>query len=193
MESRGPHAEAPQHGPTSEGAGKFCFPIRDLENDRVKLTPFIPSVHAPAYWEGTRAHPEIYTFLPLGPFSTYDALVAHISPRWSPGRAEQIVFAILAKSSCASNTDATTEPPYTFAGICGYISTVAAHLTTEIGALVSLPAFQGTGVMSAAVALLMQYALLLPSEGGLGLRRVQYQTDASNERSIALARKFGFQ
>ncbi len=47
--------------------------------------------------------------------------------------------------------------------------------------------------MSAAVALLMQYALLLPSEGGLGLRRVQYQTDANNDRSIALARKFGFQ
>ncbi len=47
--------------------------------------------------------------------------------------------------------------------------------------------------MSAAVALLMQYALLLPSEGGLGLRRVQYQTDANNERSIALARKYGFQ
>ncbi len=49
MESRGPHAEAPQQqvascassGPTSEGAGKFCFPIHDLENDRVKLTPFI--------------------------------------------------------------------------------------------------------------------------------------------------------
>ncbi len=154
-----------------------------------------PSVDAPAYWEGTRAHPEIYTFLPLGPFSTYDALVAHISPRWYPGRAEQIVFAILAKSQTpsVSNKDTAAEPPYTFAGICGYISIVAAHLTTEIGALVSLPAFQGTGVMSAAVALLMQYALLLPSEGGLGLRRVQYQTDASNERSIALARKFGFQ
>ncbi|KAI0700846.1 acyl-CoA N-acyltransferase [Cerioporus squamosus] len=205
MENGQPHAQTPQQqpevsstGPPSSSEVKFCLPIRELQNDRVKLTPFIPSIHGPAYWEGTRANPEIYTFAPLGPFPTYDAFFAHISPRWCP-RPEQIVFAILAKTSSpapapASHPDTNTEPaPYAFAGICGYINTVPAHLSTEIGALVSLPAFQGTGVMSAAVALLMQYALLLPGEGGLGLRRVQYQTDASNERSIGLARKFGFQ
>ncbi|RPD54563.1 hypothetical protein L226DRAFT_539290 [Lentinus tigrinus ALCF2SS1-7] len=80
-----------------------------------------------------------------------------------------------------------------FAGICAYINTSAANLSTEIGALICVPAFQRTGVTSAAVALLMQYALRLPSEGGLGLRRVQWQAHESNERSIGLARKHEFQ
>ncbi|RPD54562.1 acyl-CoA N-acyltransferase [Lentinus tigrinus ALCF2SS1-7] len=189
---------ASSNGPSAED--NFCFPICELENDHVKLTPFIPSVHGPAYWEVTHAHPEIYTFLPLGPFPTLDAFLAHIAPRWVP-RPDQFIFAIYSKASAcaptldadaATHTNTDTETPYAFAGLCGYISTVPAHLSTEIAYLISLPAFQGTGVMSAAVALLMQYALLLSSEGGLGLRRVQYQTDANNERSLGLARKLGF-
>ena len=162
-----------------------------------------PSVHGPAYWEETHTHPEIYTYLPLGPFPTLDAFLAHITPRWVP-RPDQFVFAIYSKVSAPASasgqppngdgdTSEDTVQPYAFAGLCGYIKTNPTQLTTEIGYLIVLPAFQGTGITSAAVALLLQYALLLPTEGGLGLRRVQYQTDARNERWIGLARKCGFQ
>ncbi|TFK78419.1 acyl-CoA N-acyltransferase [Polyporus arcularius HHB13444] len=158
----------------------FCFPIRDLENDRVKLTPLNPSIHGDAYWAGTHAHPDVYTFLPFGPFPSLAAFLTYIDERWQQS-AEYVLWAMLDKASGA------------FAGICGYINTSAANLSTEIGAVICLPAFQSKGITSAAVALLMQYALLLPSEGGLGLRRVQWQAHASNERSIGLARKHCFQ
>ena len=58
--------------------------------------------------------------------------------------------------------------------------------------LICLPAFQRRRITHSAVALLLQYCLSLPSEGGLGLRRVQYQAHESNARSVALARGLGF-
>ncbi|KAI0700847.1 acyl-CoA N-acyltransferase [Cerioporus squamosus] len=159
----------------------FCFPIRNLENDRVKLTPFNPSLHGDAYWAGTHAHPEVYTFLPFGPFPSLPAFLAYIDARWQRSP-EHVLFATLDKASGGA-----------FAGICAYINSSAANLSTEIGAIICLPAFQSKGITSAAVSLLMQYALRLSSEGGLGLRRVQWQAHENNERSIGLARKHGFQ
>ena len=52
---------------------------------------------------------------------------------------------------------------------------------------------------AAAVALLLQYCLNGPAErgglgelGGLGLRRVQYQANSRNEKSVGFARRMGF-
>ncbi|KAI0739348.1 hypothetical protein C8Q80DRAFT_1198197 [Daedaleopsis nitida] len=130
----------------------FCFPIRELENDRVKLTPFIPSVHGDAFWAGTRDTPEVYTYLPFGP-----------------------------------------RPP--LAGLTGFLNADRDNLSLEVGMLICLPACQRRQLTYSAVSLLLQYCLELPGArgGGLGLRRVQYQTDAGNVRSLALARKLGFQ
>ena len=143
-----------------------------------------PALHGDAYWAGTHAHPEVYTYLPFGPFPTLAAFLAYIDERW--GRSpEHVLFAMLAKSKSSG--------ALTFAGICGYLNTSAANLSTEIGALICVPTFQRQGITGAAVALLIQYALHLPHEGGLGLRRVQWQAHEQNARSIGLARKHGFQ
>ncbi len=56
-----------------------------------------------------------------------------------------------------------------------------------------LPAFQRTHVTSNAVGILMNYALNLPADGGLGLRRVVWTASASNAPSVGAAKRMGFQ
>ncbi|KAF7760760.1 hypothetical protein Agabi119p4_10169 [Agaricus bisporus var. burnettii] len=51
----------------------FCYPVpKALENDRVKLIPFIPSKHAQPFVDATLPHPEVFKYLPVGPHT--DAL-----------------------------------------------------------------------------------------------------------------------
>jgi len=65
-------------------------------------------------------------------------------------------------------------------------------LAVEIGHILTLPAFQRTYVTSNAVGLLLHYALDTPSAGGLGLRRVFWQANALNEKSVRAAQRMGF-
>lgn len=84
-------------------------------------------------------------------------------------------------------------PEGALAGALGYINSVPHNLVTEIGAVVIYPPFQRTHVASNAVGLLLQYALRLPEEGGLGLRRVVWQANHLNTASVGLAKRLGFQ
>lgn len=167
----------------------FCFPVPEaLESDRVKLVPFVPSVHSKAYADLSSTYREVYRYIPLGAFWDQAALDTYIeqSFRVEPG---WILFAIFDK----------TKPSETFgadgslAGIIGYINTDPKHLSTEIGAVILFPPFQRTHVASNATGLLLQYALNRPSEGGLGLRRVAWRANALNKGSINLAQRLKFQ
>lgn len=75
--------------------------------------------------------------------------------------------------------------------IC-YLDSSAENLSTEIGWVVILPAFQRTHVTSNAVGLLLHYALDTPEQGGLRLRRVQWHANSVNEASRKVAERFGF-
>jgi RimJ/RimL family protein N-acetyltransferase len=55
-----------------------------------------------------------------------------------------------------------------------------------------LPSFQRTHVTSNAVGLLLHYALDLPVDGGLGLRRAVWQANVFNEASVRSAERMGF-
>lgn len=74
----------------------------------------------------------------------------------------------------------------------GYLITDTTHLKTEIGYITILPPFQRTHVTTNAVGLLMEYALNPPSLSGLGLRRVQWQTNELNYQSVHAAERMGF-
>ncbi|KAE9386572.1 hypothetical protein BT96DRAFT_1083971 [Gymnopus androsaceus JB14] len=78
------------------------------------------------------------------------------------------------------------------AGMTGYIHTSRDELCTELMVLV-LAQFQHTHVASHISGLLLRYALNLSTdpERGLGLRRVQWETNAKNKSSIGLATKMG--
>lgn len=78
------------------------------------------------------------------------------------------------------------------AGIIGYQAASIANLSAELGFVIVLPEFQRTHVTRTAIGLLLRYALDLPSSGGLGLRRVQWQAHSENQASIRAAQRLGF-
>lgn len=83
-----------------------------------------------------------------------------------------------------------SEP--TLAGTIGFLNSSVADLSTEIGYVITLPEFQRTHVTTNGAGMLLHYGLDLPKDGGLGLRRVQWQASANNQRSVNAAMKLGF-
>ena len=91
------------------------------------------------------------------------------------------------------------------AGMIGLLNTDTANQFTEIGYIMTLPAFQRTHVTSNAIGLLLHYCLELPASAieskdassqsfgpGLGLRRVQWLCHAENSNSRRAAERMGF-
>lgn len=99
-----------------------------------------------------------------------------------------VSFAIIDKTKPPSAADEEGE----LAGMMSYMNSSPVHLCTEIGYIIILPQFQRTHVNSNAVGLLLRYALQVPSQGGLGLRRVQWQCSSVNAPSIRAAERLGF-
>jgi RimJ/RimL family protein N-acetyltransferase len=130
----------------------------------------------------------MYTHLPFGPFSSASEIDDYLTARIHHDPA-LVLFAVIDKTR---SDDFHVDDNGAFAGVIAYLNTSAVNLLTEIGFVIILPAFQRTHVTSNAVGLLLQYALNLPSEGGLGLRRVQWQTNSPNAASIAVAERMGF-
>ncbi|KAG1769083.1 acyl-CoA N-acyltransferase [Suillus placidus] len=175
--------------PTSAYDTNFCFPVRELESERVKLTPFIPDLHADLYFQGSAAHPDLYEFIPWETFTnTSDFVKQVIDSRVRPDTGV-VLYAVIDKTRTSTSTSPSSSA--NFAGIIGYMNTSPANLSTEIGYAIILPPFQRTHVTTNAIGLLLQYALDLPPHG-LGLRRVQWKANRLNTRSIDAVQKLGF-
>ena len=163
----------------------WIMPLHEatLESERVKLTPFIPSLHAKEYADQIAAHPELHRYFPFNP-STLDEILTTIElmvrrePTW-------ILFAIIDKARGGG----------TFVGIIGLIRASPLNLSAELAWTIVFPEFQRTYVTSNAVGILLQYCLELPSNAqrpGLGLRRVQWTAHTDNRPSHAAAKRMGF-
>jgi len=189
----------------------FCFPIPEiLESERVALTPFIvsscclsrylwnrnprnhlqPSKHAQLFIEQATLYPQIFDYLPFGPFNDVDDFLtnqAELRIRRDPG---YILFVVYDKTKPAGSSD----HPGALAGIIGLINSSAPNLFTEIGCVTIFPPFQRTHVTSNAVGILLKFTLNLPSQqpGALGLRRVIWQANVLNKASVRLAERMGF-
>ncbi|KIM44130.1 hypothetical protein M413DRAFT_443174 [Hebeloma cylindrosporum] len=169
----------------------FCFPIpENLESERVVLTPFIPSKHAQLFLDQAILYPQIFNYLPFGPFKDVDDLVSNLIEtriRRDPG---YTLFVIYDKTKPAHSFD----HPGAFAGLIGFLNSSAPNLLTEIGFVIILPPFQRSHVTSNAVGILLNFALNLPSQqpGALGLRRVVWQANALNKASVRAAERMGF-
>ncbi|THH11137.1 hypothetical protein EW146_g8144 [Bondarzewia mesenterica] len=170
----------------------FVFPINlsSLETERVKLTPLIPSIHVQTYADQVNQHPELQRWLPFG-HKTVDEILSFVEMRVrrDPG---WVMFAVIDKGR-----PDPAHPEFeggSMAGVIGLISTSAANLSTEVGWVVTFPAFQRTHVTSHAVGLLLRYCLEPASAPvpGLGLRRVQWTANTRNIPSITAAQRTGF-
>ncbi|KAL1714992.1 acyl-CoA N-acyltransferase [Schizophyllum commune] len=161
----------------------FCFPLPEsIENDKVKLVPFDPSIHADAFVAGSKDHPWLFDHLIYGPWQTPADMASQWFEPTIHANPAVVLFAVLDKLS----------PNTPLAGIMAYLNTSAPNLVTEIGYITTLPAFQRTHVSSNAVVVLMKYALDLPP-AGLGLRRLEWRANSLNTKSIALAMRMGYQ
>ncbi|KAF8152240.1 acyl-CoA N-acyltransferase [Crassisporium funariophilum] len=179
----------------------FCYPLPEsLENERTQLVPFIPSKHAHIFMKQAPQHPEIFSYVPFGPFKDVDDFVVNFFEVFFERKTGNTLFAVFDKTkpqTFDSGGDGTTEKAkgeWPLAGLIGLINSHPENLVTEIGAVLILPPFQRTHVASNAVGLLLQYSLNLPSavSPGLGLRRVVWLANARNKPSIRLAERMGF-
>ncbi|SRR6266478_1445584 len=164
----------------------WMMPLHEatLESDRVKLTPFIPSLHARAYADQLKAHPDLHRWFPFD-LSTLDEILTKIEIliRRSP---MCISFAIIDKA----RSDA-------FAGMISLVNTDPENLRTEIAWVLVFPEFRHSYVTNNAVGLLLNYCLELPDPQpgrrcGLGFRRVEWSGHTENQSSITVAKRMGF-
>ncbi|KAH9947965.1 acyl-CoA N-acyltransferase [Amylocystis lapponica] len=170
----------------------FAYPLHAeaLENERVRVTPFVPAVHAKIYWE---------TIGPLGTdifryfssfHATLPAFLTFVERQYRRQPHEQFFVAI----DKTRPDPAHPELGGSLAAILTMMNTVPQDLISEIGFIAVFPAFRHTHVARNMVGLLMRYLLELPSASppGLGFRRVSWVAHPKNEPSLGLAKAMGF-
>ncbi len=141
-----------------------------LENRFVRLEPF-----AETHREGLRAacDADRETWVALYPYSMADE---HFDPFWSRIRDERgagrtLMFAVIAEGACV--------------GCTGYLNIDPPNRSLEIGGTYYRPDRRGGPVNPAAKHLLLEHAF------ASGARRVRFNVDALNARSLAAMRKLG--
>ncbi|KAJ7677905.1 acyl-CoA N-acyltransferase, partial [Mycena polygramma] len=142
-----------------------------------------PSEHAEAFFAIAVPHPELFTYLPAGPFATASDFVSTVFERHVQPNRGIVLFAVF---------DTTTPDAPQLAGMIGLFNTSAANLSTEIGFVITLPHLQRTHVTTNAAGLLLHWTLDAPADGGLGLRRVAWKANSNNARSVRVAERLGF-
>ncbi|KAF8896331.1 acyl-CoA N-acyltransferase [Infundibulicybe gibba] len=173
----------------------FCYPLpksNTLETPRIKLTPFLPKVHAAPFIAACQGHPDLTRYLPLT-FPTLEIFLKFVED-WIRSDVGCILFAVLDKtklSDAAGNGSGPEAEAYALAGIIGLVHTSPFSRTTEIGPVTILPQYQRTHVSSNAIGAVLKYCLDGPKLGGLGLRRVAWTAHPNNERSVKTAERMG--
>ncbi|EIW59822.1 acyl-CoA N-acyltransferase [Trametes versicolor FP-101664 SS1] len=170
----------------------FAFPLHldTLETARVKLVPFVPRVHAEAYWENVKDHrASLYAYYPrfwhsLREFLTWNEVYYRRNP-------------VLLNLAVIDKTRADPAHPDwggSLAGLVGLINTSAQNLQMEPGWIMVFPRFQHTHVAKEMIAASLRYILQLPTQSppGLGFRRAQWIANALNKPSVGLAERMGF-
>ncbi|KAJ7136824.1 acyl-CoA N-acyltransferase [Mycena epipterygia] len=168
----------------------FCFPVPpELRSERVRLTPFDPTTHAELFFAAVCAHPDIFTYLSWGPFtSAPDVVTSFVDVRIHPDPGT-VLFAVWDISAAGEANSDSEAWGGAFAGVIGLLDTSPEDLRTEIGFVVTLPRFRRTHVTSHAIGILLHWAL---DADALGLRRVGWHANAHNEKSIRAAERMGF-
>lgn len=180
----------------------FCLPIdlNRLLNERLWLKPLEECTDDNLQEfinETCINHPELWTYFPGGP---HDSLKAYKA--WYYESIESIpeaqIFAIylnagtVTKHKPGNDEVESLEVAHgTFAGTIGLINASNTMSKAEIGHVMVLPKFHRTFVHTHASCLLLKHLLDPVSGGDLNLRRVQWQANSQNARSIAAAERLG--
>jgi RimJ/RimL family protein N-acetyltransferase len=202
------------YGPTPYDFN-FAFPLHAaaLRNERVALVPFVPRVHAAPLFAAFGSAAEqaaLFRHLPWR-FASLEHMLALLEQgfRRDPGCCLFVIIDRTTPGPFAIDAERTegegngegggegergARTTGALAGTIGIIHGDAPNLRAEIGAVIVLPAFQGTHVARNAIGLLLRYCLDLPGapSPGLGLRRVEWLAHPDNAASAGVATKMGF-
>jgi RimJ/RimL family protein N-acetyltransferase len=146
---------------------------RVLEGDRVRLVPVDPARDAEDLFAAAGADPELWRYLPYGPFAGAGELRAQLE-RGAGSRDPLFLSVVDAGSGRA-------------AGVVSYLRVEPAHGCIEIGHIWFGAALQRTPGATEAIFLLLRHAF-----EELGHRRVEWKCNAANARSCRAAARFGF-
>jgi RimJ/RimL family protein N-acetyltransferase len=149
---------------------------RTLEGQRVRLVPVDPARHAPSLYAATHgpgADPELWTYLPYGPFDGEPALRAFLED--AAHSEDPLFFAIEDRSSGAA------------VGVESLLRIAPRDAVTEVGHVWFGTALQRTPAATEAIFLLARHAF-----DDLGNRRMEWKCDAANARSRRAAERLGF-
>lgn len=180
----------------------FCLPIDldRLQNDRLKLIPIedCTDQNLEEYVRETCVkHPELWDYFPGGPYESVDAYKMWYDQNQRPNPTTTILAIYLRagqvskQRSDSSDVDTINVAEGTFAGTTGLLNASAENSTAEIGFVMVLPKFHRTFVNTHASCLLLKHLLDPLSEGGLNMRRVQWQANSMNQPSISAAQRLG--
>ena len=103
----------------------FNFPVKRLENSLLVLEPFEAPRHAELFVQGCKDHPELFDYLPYGPFASIAEFEAFYAVRILSSPTETM-FAVLAKSSPSDESG-------TLAGVIGLLNASPSNASIEIG------------------------------------------------------------
>ncbi|KAI6121814.1 hypothetical protein F5141DRAFT_1092509 [Pisolithus sp. B1] len=116
----------------------FAFHVPPvLSSAKVRLVPFVPRVHAAAYFDGVRGYESMYQHMPVALEHPSDLLRLMEDFRRNTS---DILFALI---DTARPDDNHPEWDGSIAGIIGLLDTNVDHLTTEIGPVILPPAGLG--------------------------------------------------
>ena len=150
------------------------LPVRELVEGRYcRLEPLDPLRHAQELFQANSLDKDgrNWTYLPYGPFSTFDEYLGWLSPYALS--LDPLFFVIIdLKSGLA-------------VGVCSYLRIDPRHGSIEVGHLQFSPLLQGTTAATEAMYLMMKQAF------GLGYRRYEWKCNALNAPSRRAAQRLG--
>lgn len=170
----------------------FILPVPEsIETNRLKLVPFVPSIHAEPWHAARLQNPNFMQYVGVN-LNTVEEII-DVYRTLSYEDPHNLLFAIIDTPGAAANDGSGgAVADGTMAGVIGALKCEPENLKLELGPVIVFPAFQGTHVSKHAIGAMLKYWLDVPSQGGMGFRRVSWTSNPANGASVGVAEKMGF-
>lgn len=80
----------------------FVYPVKELQNDRLRLVPFVPALFAQEFLDLVKPNPELFTWLPFAPWETMEEFLIWYDT-YGHSKSDWIIFAVLDLSKGIEN------------------------------------------------------------------------------------------
>ncbi len=144
-----------------------------MEGATVRLEPLAPGVHASDLYSVSRNDPDIWTYMPYGPFDTEGEMRGWLEA--CAASPDPLFFAIVDADSGRA------------VGMLSYLRITPEHGVIEIGHIWFSSRLRRTPAATEAIFLVQRFSF-----DDLGYRRLEWKCNAQNAASRRAAERFGF-